>query len=346
MLTSRAGGRVLETHGTPGQRVKQGDLLVRFDADPLRTALTQARATLAQAANQLAEFEQSGRETRQAELEAIVTRGSAQVALLEAQAARLEPLHTAGLVADKALTEARQAAVQARLDLSVAQRAIELFQSSGADLQRKTLIATRDAAEALVHDSERVVADADVRSPCDGQLVEFTARSGARVDAGIPFARIFANSARVVAFSVSDKSAADVAIGARATWEDARGAACHGTIGRMAGSIDNASGMIAVFVDPSAESPALTVGAQVRGEIELRRIAGAVLVPEQAVLRADDQQVVVIATGGFAHGGAVEVLGRHAGLAAVRGAVHAGDHVIVDGGYNLPDGARIVETPR
>ena len=87
----------------------------------------------------------------------------------------------------------------------------------------------------------------------------------------------------------------------------------------------------------------LLPGARVFGEIELRRLSGVILVPERAVLRAADVQVVVLARDGKALVVQVQVLGRHAGLAAIAGSVHEHDSVIVDGGYNLPDGASVVE---
>jgi membrane fusion protein (multidrug efflux system) len=87
-------------------------------------------------------------------------------------------------------------------------------------------------------------------------------------------------------------------------------------------------------------------GLFVRGEIELQRIAGVVLVPESSISRADDKQVVVLARDGKARVVPVEVLGRHGGFAGVRGEIQPGNHVVVDGGYNLPDGAGLLETPR
>ena len=69
-----------------------------------------------------------------------------------------------------------------------------------------------------------------------------------------------------------------------------------------------------------------------------------VLVPESAVVRTHDAQVVVLADAGHARVVPVSVQGRHGGLAAVAGEVREGQRVIVSGGYNLPDGAGITAT--
>ena len=51
---------------------------------------------------------------------------------------------------------------------------------------------------------------------------------------------------------------------------------------------------------------------------------------------------MVTADGGVSHVHKVTVLGRKDGLAAVEGDLLDGQKVIVDGGYNLPNGAHVV----
>ncbi|MDZ4774920.1 MAG: efflux RND transporter periplasmic adaptor subunit [Planctomycetota bacterium] len=345
-ITSRASGRVLETHASEGQRVKQNEVLLRFDEQPLRAALAQSSSVLAQATNALAEFEGSGRENRARELESTLRRAEAQITLLEAQEARLEPLHRDGLVADRALEEARQAATQARADRALAEASVTAFAKNGAELQQATLVSTRDAASANVAEAQRILEEASVRAPCDGQVAEFTARVGASLAAGDVFARIFADDARIVVFGVGPDDLHDVLIGARATWEGTEHEFQAGNIVRISNAIDPASSLFDVFVAPAPDVHPALVGLHVLGEIEVQRIENALLVPETAILRSGDRQTVVIAEVGIAKVVPVEILGRHAGRVAIRGAVVAGAHVIVDGGYNLPDGAGIVETPR
>jgi multidrug efflux pump subunit AcrA (membrane-fusion protein) len=69
-----------------------------------------------------------------------------------------------------------------------------------------------------------------------------------------------------------------------------------------------------------------------------------VLVPASAVVRADDKTcVMAVGAGGVAKRVEVELLGRHGDVAAVKGEVKAGEQVVVEGGYNLPDGAMTTE---
>ncbi len=344
-LGTRAGGRVLATHAEQGQFVHAGDVLLSLDPVPLRGAVAQARASLAQATDALAEFETWGRSRQQLEAEAAVRRAVSQQELLEAQAARILALHDEGLSSDKALAEAKQAAAQARSDRELAERAASDFRDFSGELQHATLLAARDGEQAAVDETERQLAEADVRTPVDGQLLTFLARAGQRLEAGQPFAELLAAKGRLVAFAVTPAAARELQPGARATWVDAQGAAASGTLQSVGGDIDPSTGQLVALVAPDAGSSSDPPGMAVRGELELRRLNESILVPERAVLRAGDVQVVVLADGDRARRVPVTVTGRHAGLAAVVGDVHVGDRVIVEGGYNLPDGAHIVAHP-
>ncbi len=342
-LSSRAGGRVLECPVAKGQVVKRGDLLLRLDAAPAQAALSQARAAFASSANQLAEFERSGSARQKLELETSVHRAISQVALLEAAVNRLEPLRSDGLVSQKALAEAAQALESARADRALSEAARSAFAVSGETLQSATLTAARDAAQLGLREAEKALAEAELRAPNDGRIVELFVHVGETLAAGTTLAKLLAPLGREVVFAVPAASNADLKLGAPASWLDSKGGLRTGAIARLDGEVETIGGTLEVIVKPDDESADLLPGARVFGEMELRRLTGVILVPEHAVLRAADLQVVVLVRAGKAVVVPIQLLGRHAGLAAIAGLVHEHDSVIVDGGYNLPDGAGVVE---
>lgn len=345
VLSSRASGRVLATFASNGQRVKRGELLLRFETAPLEAALAQTRFALAQAENQLAEFEGTGRDRQKIELEAAAKRAASARKLAEEQRARLEPLHADGLVSDKAVSEAEQALEQARTELEIAERAASSFQSSAAELQHATLVAARSSAEVSLHEAQVVLEEAELHAPSDGQITAFVARAGEKLEPGATLGVLLASERRVIAFSLTANAAARLSPGAKASWEAAGGARLTGTLASIAGAVDPASGLVEALVVPADGSPPEPPGLCVRGELEVQRLTQVALVPESALIRAHESEIVVLATPeGRARIAKVKLLGRHAGLAAIEGAVRAGERVIVDGGYNLPDGARIVES--
>jgi multidrug efflux pump subunit AcrA (membrane-fusion protein) len=345
VLSSRAGGRVLETLVVPGQVVAAGDVLLRLDPLPLQAALAQARAAFVGADAALLDFDRSGRDRRAFELQSDAQRAASQVTLLQAQLERVQALAADGLSSDKAVAEAAQAVTQAQADQALAERAAQDFTGTSAALQHDGLVAQRSGAEAGVQEAERVLAEAELRAPCAGQLVEFLARPGQKLEPGDRVGRLLAPEGRLIAFGVAAADTGGLQPGARATWDDAQGAHGTGALQRLEGVVDPATGLIEAVVAPDAASAGEPPGLAVSGELQLRVLHDAVLVPEAAVLREHDAQVVVLADAGHARVVPVTVQGRHAGLAAVAGEVLDGQRVIVAGGYNLPDGAGITEAP-
>jgi RND family efflux transporter MFP subunit len=343
-LSSRASGRVEQVFAREGEVVERGRVLVTFESGPLEAASAQARAALAQADSQLAEFDKTGRDRQTSELEAAAARAKSARALADAQLSRMEGLQADGLVSDKALADAKQSAEQARADEKLANAAVSGFETTNAELQHANLVAARAAAEANVRDAERVLSEIQVRAPADGRITSISARAGEKLDAGATLGRMLVTDARIVRFSVAASAAQDVAVGARATWDDAGGTERSGRVVRTGDEVDPASGLVDAFVEPEAGTPISTPGVMVRGEVELHRLENVLLVPERAIVRSKDKQTVVLANAdGAARIVAVKVLGRHAGLAAVEGELHPGDRVILDGAYNLPDGAHVVD---
>jgi len=342
-LSSRAAGRVLELLAAPGQRVKQGELLLRLDPTPTQALLSQARATLAENSGRLVEFERTGSARTEIELKTAVQRTTAQLALLEAQFARLGTLRADGLLSDKAFADAQQALENARAERVLAENAQSAFASSGATLQRNTLVSARDAAEVAAREAELALAEVDVRAPSDGQVVEWSAREGELVSAGAPLGRWLCSAGRELSLQVPAAQSGRLQIGQRVTWSDSTPETRSASIQRIDAGVEPISGSLEAIARPDVEDESLLPGLRAFAEIEVTRLADAVLVPERAVLRAEDAQVVVVARENHAVRVGVKVLGRHGGLAAIEGEVQAGERVIIDGGYNLPDGAGIVE---
>jgi multidrug efflux pump subunit AcrA (membrane-fusion protein) len=149
-----------------------------------------------------------------------------------------------------------------------------------------------------------------------------------------------------VAFGVSPALALALREGARATWTDPSGREQSGSLERVIGEVNPATGLMDAIVVSDPGNPDTPPGLIVRGEIEVRRQKDAVLVPSAAVVRAADEQVGAVVTEGKVAIARVQVVGRHGDVAAIDGPVKPGDRVVVEGGYNLPDGARVVEDER
>lgn len=345
-LTSRAGGRVVEVPVVPGQQVKKDDVVVRFDKTPADAALAQARAELARAEAALDAFDRGGRDTERRRLEVDVERTRTAAELASAQLERLRPLQRDGLVAARTVEEARLELAQRELERDAAAQALAAYRDSGAELERRRLAAELAAARARVADAEAVRAEVEVIAPASGTVTELSVRPGESVDPQRALARLLVADGRRVQFDVSPVDASRLSVGARARWHGMGGAARSGAIDAIGATVDELTGLVKVFVRPDGEEPPAEPGRAVRGDLEAGRLTGALLVPERAIIRADDQQAVVIVDeDDLAHVVTVAVRARHEGVAAVEGGLNAGDRVVVDGAFNLPEGAHVVPVP-
>ena len=340
-ISSRAGGRVEAVLARRGEQVKAGAALFRLERAPLELAAAQARSAAAIAENALSTFDRGGRAKRTAELESSVAEARTAVEVTEKQSLRTASLRQDGLSSEKAIAEAALLADRARRELATAERNLEAYRTTDADLERATLAATRDAAMLAAKDAEAILAASEVLAPVAGRVASVAVRIGDRAEPGAELATLLAGDRREIAFGVTAAQRTTIPADARVTWQDALGAIRSGRIRGTATLVDSALGLHEMLALPDEGQPTPLPGEVVRGEIEVRRLEAAVLVPTRAVVRAAHGVSLVLAIDGLARVVPVEVVGRHEGVTAVSGAVKVGDSVIVEGGYNLPEGARV-----
>lgn len=341
-ISSRAGGRVAEVLAAAGQAVHQGDLLLRFEPQPLAAAQARARSELKRAQGELLAYDLIDKDRLRIELESAVQRARSASDLAEAQQRRLQSLRTDGLVAEKAMVESQQAVLLAQRDVDLAKRALDGFVARGADLKRATLEAEQAAAQAALDEATRQLEEADVVAPQAGQLTALAVHRGDRLEAGVTLGTLLVGDARLVSCLITPRDLARVRVGASATWLDDRGEPRNGRVTKVV-QVTSGSGSTEVLIEPATAETQPVSGDVVRVEIEVERLPHVILVPEVAVVRRADQQVVVvIGAEDRARVAEVKVLGHHAGRSAIAGEVHAGDRVATAGAYNLPDGAHVV----
>ncbi|MBK7643704.1 MAG: hypothetical protein IPJ19_11770 [Planctomycetes bacterium] len=343
-LSSRSGGRVIAVHGASGQQVHAGEVLVEFERAPLEAAKLSADAELRSAELALESFGPED-ERRRLELESGVQRAQADVQLAATRVERLATLAGDGLAAPKALEEARNAAAQAVREVELAQQARESWTKKGSELERSTRAAALDVRRAAQHEAQALLEAAQLTSPADGQLVHFEVRAGDRLEPGASAGTLLAHAGRELVCGLLPSDVHALHAGLVAHWDEAGAPSRSGHVIATSAAVDPATGTVEVRIAPDEASAGIP-GELVRGEIVLEQLSGVLLVPQTALVRAEGSSAVVLAgAGGIARRVPVEVLARHAGLAAVRGELHAGEQVIVEGAYNLPEGARTVRIP-
>ena len=122
-------------------------------------------------------------------------------------------------------------------------------------------------------------------------------------------------------------------------------AALKGKLVFVDNGVDATTGTVklkARFDNPQA---ALWPGAFVRASMTVRTLAGAVVIPQAAVIQGPRGTLVYVVVDGQAEARPVSVQAARGEEAAVTG-VQAGEAVVLDGRQNLRPGARVVERPR
>ena len=175
-LKARVSGTVTAVHVQAGEDVQQGTLLAEIDARDARVALTQREADVAEIRALIAE-EQTRHNANLAALE----EEKRLVALAERALERQLRLAKTGATSDDRLDAARSALNQSRLALTARQQAIDSHPSRLQQLQARLA-----RAEALLEQTRRDVATAQLQAPFDALVVQLHTAPGDRVQAGSP----------------------------------------------------------------------------------------------------------------------------------------------------------------
>lgn len=181
MISSQVAGRVIEVDVGQNQPVKRGQLLYRLDPEPLKIALAEAEAKLAQVADQAGAGRASIRET-----DASLRSAEETLRWAEQEYARQKELRGRGLVAQKSLDDAGHALANARAarDSAVASREkarLDLGGHPGDALEQ--LPEYREAV--AVRDRARLDLDhATVLAPIDGIVGNHDLQAGEYLNVG------------------------------------------------------------------------------------------------------------------------------------------------------------------
>lgn len=165
LVSPQVAGRVVEVAVGQNQPVQAGDLLFRLDPEPLRIALAEAEAKLAQVADG------AGASRANVRLEQASLRAAEEnLRWAEQEQARVSGLAEQGLLPRKSLDDARHAVSDARAARGQAEAALQAAREAlgAADGGKLDQLPEYRAALAAVEKARLDLAHAEVRAPVDG----------------------------------------------------------------------------------------------------------------------------------------------------------------------------------
>ena len=343
-LTAATPGLVHKLVAREGERVAQGATLVQMDDRPARNALAQADAAYIR-------LTAKPRVEELAQAQALVAKMKANHDAMEARLRKSRDTRTRSpeLVPEVQLLDDVRNAESAKAELSTAEAQLQLLEKGPREEQRNEARTQIEAAQ-LQLDYCKVVA------PFSGEVVDMKARVGQRADVGTPLvtlldsrevivqARVPANQLPFAAGLFPIPKGRDIARVRCPSFPDCLLPATSGWLSRQTEGI---TGDVPLRLRvPNAEGT-LRVGMTVRVTL-LGSPVECLAIPEEAYTVNDEgRTVVVVVREGksvpteveLSNAGESEV--KAGGWVSVATGLQAGDQVIVENGYALPEGTPV-----
>ena len=344
-VVSRIQGIVKEVDVLDGQQVEKGQIIARLEDIVVKGNYDKALTALQTAEAELKNAEKGGLDAMQAELDL-----SAKDASIAADKAKLESNHEDELKADKLSSEKAATDAKAAMELAVKKsddekRKAELFRSEGRDMELKRLKAAVAQARADFKSAQWELDSTVLRAPQKGRV------GGLKVSAGIPVETsavvAHVNGAGSLAYRlwISPRDAKEMTLGYPVTiYPILSSNAISAKIVSIGGGIDEEIGLIPVDARPVDENlEDMRINEAVTADITTGQYASGFLVPVSSITISDDQaSVYLVDDKMIAHAVAVTILSRNEEQAVIVGqSLKEGSQIVIDGNYNLPDGAHI-----
>jgi multidrug resistance efflux pump len=348
-VTSRLAAVVAAVDVVDGQEVAAGDVLVRLDAPSAAEALARTSASLASADSELRRANAGGLDASQADLDLAAAQADVLARQTRQEASRQESLLAENLTSEKAATEARQAAESAERASHAAAERSRLFRENGRAAEIVRLQASVDQARAERRTAEIDADSIVVRAPSAGRVMRLQAVVGRAVEKGAALADVVGSDALAVRTGLAPSDVEGVVVGAAVSVPRGE-SAISGRVTSVGAALDADTGLVPIEakLDAAPSGSAMPrVGETVVVEIAAGAAARGVIVPVAALSVVEDRATVhVVDANEIAHATTVRIVTRNHSSAIVEGeGVADGVRIVVDGNYNLPDGAHVVPRP-
>ena len=345
-LAARVAAPIRELRAKKGDNVRAGQVLAVLENRDIAAQQREAQAGVQDAEANL-------QKTVGATLPTDVERARGQVQTTEAahdQAQknfeRRQQLFQQGAIPQRDLLQTQTELATARANHDVAKKSLDLLQnqSQGRDI---AIVKSRvEQAQARLAGANANLQFTELRSPFAGTITEQFQYPGDMAKPDTPVFTLMDLSTVIVRAQVPDSQTGAVRTGQTCSFigTDAKEAGPTGRITVVNRAVDPARRTIEVWCE--IQRPPITLRAGIFGTVRIQTgsIAQAIVVPESAVQFQEGTRngvCFVIDSKHTAHRREIEAGPTLAGQVHIQKGLQAGERVVTEGGYSLPDGAQV-----
>jgi HlyD family secretion protein len=327
-----------------GDRVQAGQLLAVLENGDLAGAAAGAKGAYEQAQ---ANYES----TAAANLPEQITQAKGNVESARAGFAAAQKLYDnsqklyeQGALAGKQLDQARVGLAQAQAQLQSAEQQLEKLQSVGLKAQLKAAQGQLDAAKGAYDNAAAQLSYTEIHSPIDGVVTDRPLFPGDMASTAAPLVTVMNLSEVVARARVPAAEAAAVKVGDRAEISVPDGSkSIAGKVTVVSPAVDPDSTTVQVWVQARNPGGELKPGATVTVTVMAKKVPDALVIPRVALLNDPElgPYVMVIDSASAAHRTKVETGIEQDGKVQITRGLKAGDLIVGQGAYALPDGTKV-----
>jgi multidrug efflux pump subunit AcrA (membrane-fusion protein) len=345
-ISARIAAPIQELRVTKGDAVRKGQVLAVLVNRDLENARAEARLAVSEAQTT---FERTSAGTLPGDLERARAQLSAsQAALNTAQRIydRREALLKEGAIPQREVLVSQAELASARGNFEVARKNLDLLekQTRGQDL---ALARNRvEQAQARLEQAEAQLAFTVLTSPFDGVVTDQFLYPGDLAKPEAPVFVVMDIGTSIARAQIPASAANDLQAGQKAQFigKDTGPAAVWGTVKMVNRAIDRASRTLEVWAEFTSPGKQLRPGAFGTLEIFTGKPAKRVVVPAGAVMFEEGSRkgtAMVVDAHSIAHACKVETGIARDGWLEITQGIKAGEQVVVEGVYGLPDNGEV-----
>ncbi|MDX8406671.1 MAG: HlyD family efflux transporter periplasmic adaptor subunit [Mariprofundus sp.] len=208
LVAPEMGGRIESLAVVDGQHVEKGAVLFVLDKAHAQLLVTQARARAAQATAQLNDLQTGARKPEISVVTASLRETKAELAQARRDVARLKKLAAGQFVSPQQLEQAETQIVRLQAAVDRLHAELKVVQLGGRIHRLAAAQAQRDAVDAALHDSERLLAETTTYAPIAGTVDRLILQAGELAGPVKPVLRFLPEHAVKLIFFVPETAVA------------------------------------------------------------------------------------------------------------------------------------------